>query len=109
MSPRFEAENVFKRFNPLCESLSNLPVKDAILDGEIVSLDGGGVSVFNQLMFRRGMPYFYAFDLLWLNGQDLRSLRLLERKECLKKLILQSGDPALYVRRSRRRWFVRKI
>src|SRR5436309_15086074 len=28
-------------------------------------------------MFRRGEPFFYAFDLLWLNGQDLRGLRLL--------------------------------
>jgi bifunctional non-homologous end joining protein LigD len=88
-------DNVFRSFEPLCDALSKLRVKDAILDGEIICLDGEGVSVFNQLMFRRGVQYFYAFDLLWLNGQDLRTLRLLERKERLKKLILRTGDPSL--------------
>ena len=46
--------NTFKRFNPLNKMLSNLPVKEAILDGEIVCLDGGGASRFNELLFRRG-------------------------------------------------------
>lgn len=46
-------------------------------------------------MFRRGVPYFYAFDLMWLNGYDLRAMRLLDRKERLKKLIVRSNEPAL--------------
>ena len=46
-------------------------------------------------MFRRGHPYFYAFDLMWLNGHDLRGLRLIERKERLKKLIVRADSPAL--------------
>ena len=41
------------------------------------------------------MPYFYAFDLMWLNGYDLRAMRLLDRKERLKKLALRSNEPAL--------------
>ena len=56
-------------------SAEQLPVKDAILDREIVCLDGDGNSLFNELLFRRGQPYFYAFVLLWLNGKDLRNLR----------------------------------
>ena len=87
--------NIFKTFNPLCEALSKLPVRNAILDSEIVCLDREGNSLFNELLFRRSMPYFYAFDLIWLNGHDLRSLRFIERKERLTKLIMHSDSPSL--------------
>ena len=42
----------------------HVKARDAILDGEIVCLDEGGRSVFNQLFYRQGDAYFYAFDLL---------------------------------------------
>jgi bifunctional non-homologous end joining protein LigD len=87
--------NAFRRFNPLCENLAKLRVKNAILDGEIICIDDEGVSLFNQLLFRRGVQYFYAFDLLWLNGKDLRRLPLIRRKDRLRKLILQADNPAL--------------
>jgi ATP-dependent DNA ligase len=45
------------------------------LDGEIVVLDEKGRSNFFDLMAHRGEPRYYAFDLLWLNGIDLRSGR----------------------------------
>jgi ATP-dependent DNA ligase len=61
----------------------------------IICLDGDGISIFDQLMFRRGVPYFCAFDLMWLNGYDLSAMRLVERKERPKRLILKSGDLAL--------------
>ena len=64
-----------------------LRVNNAILDGEIVCLDAAGHSVFNELLHRRGDPVFYAFDLLWLNGEDLRQLPLIERKQRLRRLI----------------------
>jgi hypothetical protein len=38
-------------------------------------------------MFHHGDPFFYAFDLLWLNGEDLRGLPLVERKKHLKNLV----------------------
>jgi ATP-dependent DNA ligase len=41
------------------------------------------------------MPYFYAFDLPWLNGRDLRKLSLIRRKDRLKKLVMRSKNPAL--------------
>jgi bifunctional non-homologous end joining protein LigD len=60
--------------------------------------DQFGRSQFYELMFRRGQPFFYAFDLLWLNGEDLRSLPLLKRKARLKQLIGRSkGSPLLYL------------
>jgi len=87
--------NRFRSFNLLSESLGDLPVMDAILDGELVCLDNDGRSVFNELLFRRSRPYFYAFDLLWLNGRDLRKEPLRRRKDLLKELIMESRNPLL--------------
>jgi bifunctional non-homologous end joining protein LigD len=66
--------NQFKSFVSLKESLGKMTVQNAVRDGEVVCLDSNGVSQFNELMSRKGEPLFCAFDLLWLNGEDLRSL-----------------------------------
>jgi bifunctional non-homologous end joining protein LigD len=81
----------------LCASLGTLPVSGAILDGEVVVLDAKGVSQFNALMTTKGhdAAVFYAFDLIWLNGADLRGLPLVERKKQVCKLISQSRCPRL--------------
>src|SRR5688572_23544060 len=79
--------NTYKSVGPLRESLSILRAKDAVLDGEIVCLDQQGRSVFKELLYRRGDPAFYAFDLVWLNGRDLKQLPLTERKRRLARLI----------------------
>jgi ATP-dependent DNA ligase len=52
--------------------------------------------LFNQLLYRRGNPYMYTFDILWLNGQDLRKLPLVERKRRLRRLIPPQPFPVLY-------------
>jgi bifunctional non-homologous end joining protein LigD len=64
--------NAYKSFNELRENLAKLKVQNAVIDGELVLLDDEGRSIFNELLFRRGSPIFYAFDLLYLNGRDLR-------------------------------------
>jgi bifunctional non-homologous end joining protein LigD len=74
-------------FESLKKALAKLPVQTAILDGEIVCLDVKGVSQFNQLLSRKGEPVFYAFDLLWLDGEDLRQRPLVERKKRLARLV----------------------
>jgi bifunctional non-homologous end joining protein LigD len=79
------------RFEPLTKALAGLPVQNAIIDGEIVCLDAKGVSQFNQLLGRKGEPVLYAFDLLWLDGEDLRQTALLERKKRLAALIQSSA------------------
>jgi ATP-dependent DNA ligase len=56
-----------------------------VLDGEIVCLGPDGRSRFNHLLFRRDWPHFMAFDVLWLDGRDLRCLPLIERKSILKR------------------------
>ena len=71
------------RLTSLKKALAKLPVQNAILDGEIVCLDKNGVSRFYQLLHGKAEPVFYAFDLLWLPGEDLRPEPLLERKNHL--------------------------
>ena len=74
-------DNTYQSFTDLCAWIrQHLKDKDAILDGEMVCLDESGRSVFNELFYRQGEAYFYAFDLLWLNGKDLREWPLLKRK-----------------------------
>jgi len=88
--------NVFRGFKDLAESIGQRLKADAVLDGEIVVLDEYGRSQFNHLLFRRGVPYFYAFDLLSLNGEDLRSVPLIERKARLRKLIRRGRSHLLF-------------
>jgi len=84
-------------FNSLKKSLAKLPVKNVIIDGEIVILDDRGVSQFNQLLNRKAEPILYAFDLLWLDDDDLRRLPLIVRKKRLHDLIRSSdGGRILY-------------
>jgi bifunctional non-homologous end joining protein LigD len=66
-------------------------VQSAIIDGEIICLDKKGVSQFYSLLSGKGEPIFYAFDLLWIDGQDLRNLPLIERKKHLARLVKSSG------------------
>src|SRR5690348_296908 len=73
--------NDFKNFSALASCLpEELKADTAVLDGEIVCLDSTGKSQFNELLFKRGEPRFYAFDLLWCEGKDLRYDGLHERK-----------------------------
>jgi hypothetical protein len=82
--------NTYKSFEVLREALSGLRAQSAILDGEIVALDSGGASQFKELLYRRGRAVFFAFDLVWLDGVDLRQTPLVERKKKLRRLIERS-------------------
>ena len=80
--------NVYKSFARLASEVAALPVKNAILDAEVVCLDDQGRSVFLDLMRKRkAEAILYCFDLLWLDGIDLRPLPLLDRKRKLKTLL----------------------
>ena len=83
--------NEYRSFKQLQTELARtLKVENAILDGEIVCLDQAGRSMFNELLFRRGHPVFYVFDLLWLNGSDFRQKPLHVRKAALQALVRRS-------------------
>jgi bifunctional non-homologous end joining protein LigD len=86
----------FASFSALAESISDsLPNVRAVIDGEICSLDRRGRPQFKNLMFRRGNPCFFAFDWLTCDGKDLRTERLLHRKQELRRLLARSPDAPL--------------
>jgi bifunctional non-homologous end joining protein LigD len=62
-----------------------MKAESAVLDGEIVYLGGDGRPEFYNLMRRRSPQHFYAFDILWLDGKDLRGLPLMDRKHILRR------------------------
>jgi bifunctional non-homologous end joining protein LigD len=85
---RSKRGNILKRFEQLCYWVrEELPVKEAILDGEVVALDAEGRQNFRDLLAGRGNPHYAAFDALWINCKDLRSLPLTRRKRALTGLV----------------------
>ena len=79
-------------FGGVSEAARALQAETAVIDGEMVVLDERGVSSFARLKAALGdrvadRLVFYAFDLLRLNGQDLRPLPLMERKRQLELLL----------------------
>lgn len=84
------------RLPAVARAIGQLPVQVAMLDGELVSLDDAGVSSFPALQAalaagRDDRLMFYAFDLLHLDGWDLRPCSLLERKRVLRGLNAWKG------------------
>ena len=79
------------RFGPIAQAIKLLPARSAILDGEAVALDRKGVADFHELRRQLGQAHgriiYKAFDLLWLNGKDMRPLPWSERKSRLQALI----------------------
>jgi bifunctional non-homologous end joining protein LigD len=80
-----------QRFRPIADALAELPANDLILDGEAVVADSRGVPDFGLLHAdlaagRKDRLLYYAFDLLYLDGFDLRGARLAERKHVLAEL-----------------------
>lgn len=82
------------RFREIAKSASRLP--DAILDGEIVALDKSGNPDFSALQEaladeKTASLVYFVFDILYLAGEDLRPLPLLERKARLRALLARRG------------------
>ncbi len=86
------------RFAPIARSAAALPVVDALLDGEVVVLDAEGRSDFGALVgaLEQGRPerlLYYAFDLLHLDGHDLRGLPLTRRVALLAEVLADGLPP----------------
>jgi bifunctional non-homologous end joining protein LigD len=80
--------NTLTRFDALCRAIAaELDLDDIIIDGEVIAADETGRPQFYDLLRRTGRPAYVAFDLLWLNGADLRSLPLSERRRRLESII----------------------
>jgi bifunctional non-homologous end joining protein LigD len=70
----------FNSFDTLRKALVAPSEGQTVFDGEIVCLDKRGRPQFNDLLFHRGEPCFFAFDLLMSDVGDLRTERLTDRK-----------------------------
>ncbi|MEP6564460.1 MAG: non-homologous end-joining DNA ligase, partial [Mesorhizobium sp.] len=85
-----------KRYGDLPHAFAKLPCSDAIIDGEIMVLDAKGISRFALLQDALAAGagnklHFYAFDLLHLDGWDLRKAPLVRRKALLAQLLSGLG------------------
>jgi len=83
------------RFPDIAKALEKLKVDSAIIDGEAVVLDGKGRSDFQalQMMLKnreKADPVYYAFDMPFSDGVDLRNSPLLDRKKALEALLKKS-------------------
>jgi len=81
-----------KKFPTVAAAVAKLPAMAALIDGELVSEDKDGISRFSLLQqdlkeSRHDRMVLYAFDLLHLDGHDLRPLPLTARKAALEKLL----------------------
>ena len=86
------AQDWTERFKSVAAAAKRLPVAEAFLDGEVVALDEEGKSSFQRLQnFMKGSGasplVYFAFDLLHVNGRDLRGAPLEARKELLQELL----------------------
>src|SRR5581483_6003748 len=75
------------RFPQIAEAVSKIKVKEAVIDGEIVALDENGAPRFQLLQQGEQRELMFVFDLLWLDGRDLRRLPYEERRAALEKLL----------------------
>lgn len=85
-------QNWTKKFNALADALRNFPIKNTILDGELVALDKQGLSQFqllqNVLEYNKKIKlYYYIFDMVYCHGYDLSHVSLFERKALLNNLL----------------------
>lgn len=81
-----------ERYRPIAKALSSLPCKSAVIDGEVVVQDARGVTRIGLLekALAEGQSQnliFFAFDLCYLDGFDLKESPLVDRKQALERLI----------------------
>src|SRR5262249_40012766 len=87
-----------RRFPPIARALTHLRCRSCIIDGEAVICDDNGVTSFDHIRYRRndGDVFLYAFDLIELNGDDLRRDPLDVRKATLRSVLTKVGHGLLY-------------
>jgi bifunctional non-homologous end joining protein LigD len=81
------------RFPLIVETLARLRSHSCIIDGEAVACDDNGVASFNLIRYRRhdDSTFLYGFDLIELNGDDLRRDPLEVRKATLASIVAKAG------------------
>ena len=82
------------RFAQIGEALARLRARSCIFDGEAVACGEDGIALFERIRYRRhdASVFMYAFDLIELNGVDLRREPLEVRKEALERVLGRAGS-----------------
>jgi bifunctional non-homologous end joining protein LigD len=89
------------KFPSLAKAVTDLPLKTAIIDGEVVVMQPNGTTSFqalqNSFQSAGTTPFqFYCFDLLYLDGFDVREKPIEDRKSLLAQLIPSGADGLLH-------------
>jgi bifunctional non-homologous end joining protein LigD len=81
------------RFPLIVDTLARLRSRSCIIDGEAVACDDNGVTLFNRVRYRHHDEsiFLYAFDLIELNGDDLRRDPLEGRKDTLETILAKAA------------------
>ncbi|MGH7434745.1 MAG: DNA ligase D [Polyangiaceae bacterium] len=92
------------KFGPIAEAMERIRARECVIDGEACVVDEHGHPSFGALqnwLGGDGEPArlaFAAFDLLWLDGRDLRGETIEVRRELLEKLLAGQGAPITFSR-----------
>jgi bifunctional non-homologous end joining protein LigD len=97
------------RFRPIADAVARLPARECVVDGEACVVDEQGRPSFRALQEWLGVPgtrpstepariAFPVFDLLWLDGRDLRGDPIEVRRELLERLLAGQGAPLSFSR-----------
>src|SRR5262249_35216026 len=86
-------KDLTRRFPLIVETLARLGSRSCIMDGEVVACDANGVASFDLIRYRRhdDSTFLYAFDLIELNGDDLRRDPLEVRKATLASIVAKAS------------------
>ena len=97
---RSASNDLTHRFPLIVETLGRLRSRSCIIDGEAVACDDNGVASFDLVRHQRanGSIFLYAFDLIELNGDDLRRDPLEVRKATLASIVAKAspGGPRFF-------------
>ncbi len=89
-------------FQDLATALTReVTAENAVMDGELEVTDSAGRILSASTVKARKQARYFAFDLVWLNGEDLRALPLLSRKDKLKRILPARSAYVQYVDHAR--------
>jgi bifunctional non-homologous end joining protein LigD len=85
-------DDLTHRFPLIADALTRLRSRSCIIDGEAVACDDNGLASFERIRYRQhdGDVFLYAFDLIELNGDDLRRDPLQVRKATLASIVAKA-------------------
>src|SRR5215471_14931316 len=84
-----KGNDLTERFPLIVEAMARLGANSCIIDGEAVACGDDGIASFDRICYRRNgeIVFLYAFDLIELNGDDLRREPFVVRKATLASLL----------------------